>query len=61
MSMYSKLSHITKLTILLATIIVTELGSNIGLYFVILIWLEIDQVVVKEQGILDYFSKLKVN
>ena len=53
----SNLNHVTKAIIFFITVVSTELGSNMGLYFAMFIWLELDQAIQIEQCILDYIEK----
>ncbi len=51
------LSESTKLFILILTIVATELGSNVGLYMAIIVWLELDRVVRWEQKLISLCNK----
>lgn len=53
----SSLSESTKLFIFILTVLATELGSNVGLYMAILVWLELDRIVKWEQRIINYINK----
>ena len=51
------LSRLTKLLILFLTILATELGSNLGIYLAIGIWLYLDLVIATERRIIDRFTR----
>ena len=53
----STLSHYTKAVVFLITVVSTEMGSNLGLYLAMGVWLELTEIVVLEQRLIKWFKR----